>query len=418
MDRLAELIFTGDELLRGDIVNTNQAYLGQRLLQLGIFPQRSLSIADDLPAVAAAITESLNRHPELVVLSGGLGPTEDDLTREAVAAAVNAPLEHHEELLEQIRERFASRGYRMSESNRKQALLPEGATPIPIAGTAPGFYLDTGVTLLVALPGVPWELKEMWEGTVEPLLRARLPAGSGHAVRRVQTFGLGESVVAEKLAHLAWRGPDLHIGTRASIDGVTIILRSPDTADGLAALEKAVEQICLLLGERVVAVDGPGLPELVGQLLRARELTVSAAESCTAGLVAKRLTDVPGSSDYFVGGIAAYANRVKEQLLGVSHDLLVDRGAVSEEVAAAMVEGVRRLLGSDCALSTTGIAGPGGGSAEKPVGLVYVGSALGETIKIERLRLFGTREQIRERAALSALDLLRRRLLVEWPLPE
>lgn len=411
VDRTAELIFTGDELLRGDIVNTNQAYLGRRLLDLGIFPTRSLSVADDFAAIAAAIKESIARGPEVLVLSGGLGPTDDDLTREATAAALDRPLEHHEDLLEQIRERFASRGYRMGDNNRKQASLPRDAIALPISGTAPGYYLEHGPTLVVALPGVPWELKEMWEGVIEPLLRRRTAPGLGHVVRRIRTFGIGESMAAEKLAAFDWRGADVQIGTRANIDGLTIILRGPDSLEGVRRLDEVQAQIVVLLGERVFGVDGPGLPEVVGDLLRRDGLTVAVAESCTAGLVGKRLTDVPGSSDYFVGGVAAYADRVKQEVLGVPPELLAQHGAVSEEVAAAMAEGAVRLMKSDCALSTTGVAGPGGGTEEKPVGLVFIGSVVGGSTQVERLRLFGRRDQIRERAALSALDLLRRRLL-------
>ncbi len=413
MERSAELIFTGDELLRGDIVNTNQAYLGQCLLDLGVFARRSVCVEDDLEAIARAIADSLSRHPEVLVLSGGLGPTEDDLTREATAAALALPLEHHEELLAQIRERFEARGYRMSDSNRKQATIPQGAVPIPLAGTAPGFYVDMGETLLVALPGVPWELKEMWESTVEPLLRSRAGRGSSHLVKRILTFGIGESLIAEKLAELAWQGPTVHIGTRASLDGVTVILRGPDSSAGQQALQEAAERVCALLGDHVVSVDGPGLPEIVGELLRAHSLTLAVAESCTGGLLGKRVTDVPGSSDYFLGGVTAYSNEVKKTLLAVPGEVLTRYGAVSEEAARAMALGVCRLLGSDCALSTTGIAGPGGGSEDKPIGLVYIGSVVGAKVTVERLRLFGGREQIRERAALSALDLLRRRLSTE-----
>jgi nicotinamide-nucleotide amidase len=411
VNRTAELIFTGDELLRGDIVNTNQSYLGQRLLDLGIFPKRSLCVADDFDAIVAAIKESIAREPEVLVLSGGLGPTEDDLTREATADALQRPLQLHEGLLEQIRERFASRGYRMGDSNRKQALLPRGAVALPIAGTAPGFYLEQGPTLVVALPGVPWELTEMWEGTVEPLIRGRAASGLGHAVRRIRTFGIGESMAAERLAGLDWRGADVDIGTRANIDGLTIILRGPDSPEGRRRLDEVQELVCSILGERVFSVDGPGLPEITGDLLRRAGLTVAVAESCTAGLVGKRLTDVPGSSDYFVGGVAAYADRIKREVLGVPAALLAEHGAVSEETAVAMAEGVLRLMGSDCALSTTGVAGPGGGTEEKPVGLVFVGCVVEGVAQVERLRLFGRRDQIRERAALSALDLLRRRLL-------
>jgi nicotinamide-nucleotide amidase len=411
MDHAAEMIFTGDELLRGDAVNTNQAYLGQRLLDLGIFAAHALCVADQLPAIVAAIQESLSRHPSVLVLSGGLGPTEDDLTREATAEALGSPLEHHEDLLELIRERFASRGFTMGDSNRKQASLPQGASPIPISGTAPGFTIQHGDTLVVALPGVPWELKEMWEGTVEPMLRARSGPGSGHAVRRIRTFGIGESMAAEMLSELPWRGADVEIGTRAQLDGLTVVLRGSATPEGTQKLDALQERICEILGDRVFGLDSDGLPEIVGGLLRRSGLKVAVAESCTGGLVAKRFTDVPGSSAYFVGGVVAYDDDAKTEVLGVPTPLLIDHGAVSEEVAAAMAEGVSKLLATDCALSTTGIAGPEGGSEEKPVGLVFIGSVVRGETEVERLRLFGRRDQIRERAAMAALDLLRRRLL-------
>ncbi len=415
MDHAAEMIFTGDELLRGDAVNTNQAYLGQRLLDLGIFAAHALCVADQLPAIVTAIRESLSRRPTVLVLSGGLGPTEDDLTREATAEALHRPLEHHEDLLELIRERFASRGFTMGESNRKQASLPEGASPIPISGTAPGFTVQQGDTLVVALPGVPWELKEMWEGTVEPMLRARADTQDGHAVRRIRTFGIGESMAAEMLSELSWRGTDLEIGTRAQLDGLTVVLRGPATREGVQRLDALQQRICEILGDRVFGVDSDGLPEITGGLLRRSGLTVAVAESCTGGLLAKRVTDVPGSSAYFIGGVIAYENEVKTKVLGVPVPLLAEHGAVSEEVAEAMVEGVAKLLGTDCALSTTGIAGPEGGSEEKPVGLVFIGSVVRGETEVERLRLFGRRDQIRERAAMAAIDLLRRRLLRDYP---
>jgi competence/damage-inducible protein CinA-like protein len=411
VDRNAELIFTGDELLRGDIVNTNQAYLGQRLLDLGIFAARAVSVSDDLGAIVATIREALGRRPEVLVLSGGLGPTEDDLTREATAEALGIPLEHHDDLLDEIRAKFAARGYRMGDSNRKQAQLPRGATAIPISGTAPGFFIEHQGTLVVALPGVPWELKEMWEGTIEPRLTASPGAGTGHAVRRIRVFGIGESMAAEKLADLPWRGSDVEIGTRASLEELTIILRGPATPEGGRQLDEVQARVCALLGERVIGVDGPDLPEITGRLLVERGLTVAVAESCTGGLVGKRFTDVPGSSDYFLGGVTAYSNSVKTDVLDVPAEALAQYGAVSTEVAAAMAEGVGRLLGSGCALSTTGVAGPGGGTEEKPVGLVLIGSVVRGVTEVEKLRLFGRRDQIRERAALSALDLLRRRLL-------
>jgi len=416
MNSTAEMIFTGDELLRGDAVNTNQAYLGEKLLDLGILATHALCVADDRPAIVAAIRQSLVRRPVVLILSGGLGPTEDDLTREAAAEALDRPLEHHESLLALIRERFASRGFEMGESNRKQASLPRGSSPIPISGTAPGFMVQHGDTLVVALPGVPWELKEMWESTVDPLLRPRAGGKSGHAVRRIRTFGIGESTAAEMLSEFEWRGSEMEIGTRAQLDGLTIILRGAASPKGIENLDAAQARICAILGERVFGVDSEGLPEITGGLLRRFGLTVAVAESCTGGLVAKRFTDVAGSSDYFVGGVTAYSDDVKTRILGVPARLLAAHGAVSNEVAAAMAERVRGLLQTDCSVSTTGVAGPGGSSEEKPVGLVFIGSVVEGITQVERLRLFGRRDQVRERAALAAVDLLRRRLLRERPL--
>lgn len=417
----AEMIFSGDELLRGDTVNTNQPYLGERLLNLGIFATHALCVTDDLAAMVAAIEHSLARSPVVLVLSGGLGPTEDDLTREAVAAALGRPLEHHEDLLEQIRARFASRGFVMGDSNRKQASIPRGSSAIPLAGTAPGFCVQHGETLVVALPGVPWELKKMWEETVEPLLQARgaalTSAGPSHAqaVRRIRTFGIGESMLAEMLAEFDWRDPEATIGTRAHLDGVTVILRGKASALGEQRLDAVQQRIHDLLGDRVYGKDADELPEIIGGLLRSAGLTVAVAESCTGGLVGKRFTDIPGSSAYFLGGVTAYDNRVKTGMLGVPASLLTEKGAVSEEVAAAMAEGVCRVLGADCALSTTGVAGPDGATETKPVGLVYIGSVVGGVTVVEQVRMPGQRDQVRERAAYAALDLLRRRLQRQTP---
>jgi len=426
--RTAEMIFSGDELLRGDTLNTNQSYLGERLLDLGYFVSHALCVADELATMVGAIKASLARQPALLVLSGGLGPTEDDLTREAVTAALGLPLEQHADLLEAIRARFASRGLVMSETNRKQASIPRGATVLTFSGTAPGFALETGPTLLAALPGVPWELKEMWESQVEPLLHARpgsayaaaspgQSAGdqiagpiAAHEVRRLRVFGLGESVVAQKLADLDWRDPQATVGTRANLDGITLILRGRATPESKSRLDAVQDRIVRELGEQVYSLTNQDLPVVVGGLLRNAGLTVAVAESCTGGLLGKRFTDVPGSSRYFLGGVIAYDNRAKTGLLGVPATLLAEKGAVSEEVAAAMAEGACRALGSDCGLSTTGVAGPDGGTEEKPVGLVYLGCVAGGTTTVERLRLFGERDQIRERAAFAALDLLRRRL--------
>ena len=408
----AEMIFTGDELLRGDAVNTNQTFLGERLLELGILTTRAVCVPDSTSGIVSEIRASLERKPEILVLSGGLGPTEDDLTREAVSAALNAPLRLHEDLLQKINGFFVSRSYSMSEANRKQAFLPEGATAIPFAGTAPGFYISSGDTLVVALPGVPWELEQMWIATVEPLLDGeRFKNRSiGHDVRRIRTFGIGESALAELLSGFDWHDEFVTMGTRANLAGVSLILRGRASEAGRARLDETQRQVAALLGEHIYSMRGQTLPEVVGELLRSAGLTVATAESCTGGLVGRLLTDVSGSSDYFMGGVIAYDNSVKIRVLDVPESTLATVGAVSAETAAAMAQGAAKLLSTECALSTTGVAGPGGGTEEKPVGTVFIGSVMDGETEVEELHLFGDRGQIRERSAYAALDLLRRRL--------
>lgn len=410
----AELIFTGDELLRGDIVNTNQAYLGERLLEAGIFTTHAVSVTDDREAISRAIVSALLRHPDVLILSGGLGPTEDDLTREAVADALNQPLELQEGLLEAIRERFRMLDMRMGESNRKQALIPRGAVAIPMVGTAPGFWIEEGETLIAAVPGVPRELEEMWAGTLAPLVSRRLgrrdPDGEP-AVRRLRLHGIGESTLADLLAEIPWRGEGVEIGTRASLDGITLVLRAQPDGDSRERLAQVEERVRNVLGVKIFGSDDETLAGVLGALLRDRGLTLATAESCTGGLVAKRLTDHPGSSDFFVGGVVTYSDALKTRLLGVEPAFLKEHGAVSEEVALAMARGARERLGAECSIATTGIAGPTGGSAEKPVGLVYVATAIGDDVQARQFNMFRSREEIRERTAYASLDVLRRRLL-------
>src|SRR5680860_1508662 len=276
----AELIFTGDELLRGDIVNTNQAYLGERLLELGVFATHAVSVTDDREAISRAIVSSLLRHPDILILSGGLGPTEDDLTREAVSDALNRPLVLHEELLELIRERFRMLDIHMGESNRKQALIPTGAQAIPIVGTAPGFWIEDGETLIAALPGVPRELEQMWTGTLGPLVSHRLgqrePAGEP-AVRRLRLHGIGESTLADVLSEIPWRGEGVEIGTRASLDGITLILRAQPDRNSRERLAEVEERVRDVLGVKIFGSDDDTLAGILGTLLRDRGLTIATA---------------------------------------------------------------------------------------------------------------------------------------------
>jgi nicotinamide-nucleotide amidase len=410
----AELIFTGDELLRGDTVNTNQAYLGERLLELGAFTTHAVSVTDDREAISRAIVSALLRNPDILILSGGLGPTEDDLTREAVSDALGRDLVFHEDILEDIRARFRKLGMQMGDSNKKQALIPHGANVIPFIGTAPGFWLEDGGTLIAALPGVPRELEQMWESTLAPLVSRSLGRhghGEEPAVRRLRLHGIGESTLADILKEIPWRGAGVEIGTRATLDGITLILRAQpnkDARDQLASVEERVRDV---LGSKIFGSGDDTLAGVLGILLRDRGLTVATAESCTGGLIAKRLTDEPGSSDYFVGGVVAYSNDLKTGVLGVDPGLIAEHGAVSEEVARAMAQGARDRLGGTCAIATTGVAGPAGGTSAKPVGLVYVATAVRDDVRVRQFNMFRSRDEIRERAAFAALDVLRRRLL-------
>jgi nicotinamide-nucleotide amidase len=414
MERTAEMVFTGDELLRGDIVNSNQAFLGERLVEAGYLPTHAVSVLDDQDSIVAALRAALQRRPAVLLISGGLGPTDDDLTRESVGAALGLPLVHHEELLEKIRARFEQLGLSMSDSNRKQALVPEGATPIAFTGTAPGFWLCRGETLIAALPGVPQELRTMWRETLAPLLapaKGTSGRGGGHLVRRLRIYGMGESTLAEALQDIAWRGTAVEVGTRASLDGLTLILRAKPGVSSHEELDRLETQVRALLGAKVFGEGADTLPSVAGGLLAERGLTLATAESCTGGLLGKLVTDVPGSSSYYLGGVVSYSNELKTRLLGVPPTVLAEKGAVSEETAIAMAQGARDRLGADIALSVTGIAGPGGGTAEKPVGLVYLGLADATGATVRRYRLFSSREDIRTRAAYTALDLMRRKLL-------
>ena len=296
----AEFIFTGDELLRGDTINTNQAYLGEGLLDVGVFPTHALTVTDDREAIAAAIRTALERRPDVLLISGGLGPTEDDLTREAVGDALGRALVHREDLLDQIRARFAQLGIPMGDSNRKQALIPDGSTPMPFSGTAPGFWLIEGDTLLAALPGVPRELRQMWTDTLRPLvlthLRGHENDETGVVVRRLRVHGMGESTLAEVLRDIPWRGSGVDVGTRAALDGITVILRAQPDPAARIRLARMEEQIRDILGTKIYGTGDDDLAAVVGSLLRDRGLTVATAESCNGGLLAKRLTDPPRST--------------------------------------------------------------------------------------------------------------------------
>jgi nicotinamide-nucleotide amidase len=410
--RSAEIVTIGTEILLGDLVDTNTSWLSQRLAALGIGIYRHTTVGDNSERIVGALRDAASRT-DLVITTGGLGPTSDDLTNECLANLVGRDMVEYPEAREHVDEMFRRFGRSPSPSNYKQALFPQGARLIPNPlGTAMGALLDADGTLFATLPGVPPEMKRMFDEMLEPLIRNR---SDGSIVSRTLWFaGIGESALAERVqdfldasdptvAPLAGQGKvRLRITTRAA---------TPDQAEAkIAPVEK---EILARVGEFFFGEDEETLESAVGRLLEGRDATLALAESCTGGLLAKRLTDVPGSSAYFVEGLVTYSNESKERLLGVPRPTLEVHGAVSEPVARAMAEGARSLAGSDYGLSITGVAGPGGGTDEKPVGLVYVGIADQEGATAEGVDLSAwseSREAIRERSANRALDLLRLRL--------
>jgi len=399
---------SGDELLDGRTRDTNGAYLSAQLTREGVQVVRLLVVPDDLRLLVAAVREALALEPAVLVLSGGLGTTHDDLTAAALAEATGRTLEEHPEALEMVTRRTrdvaARRHLDFDETlarTRRQALLPRGARPVPPAGVAPGIALREGPTRLYALPGVPSELRAMWSWVRGELAAAGVLADVVDRVVRV--FGVGELQV----------GPVIDAAPRALVDAavtvgggeVTVRLRHPRTSEAQREADTLVAALCEAVP--VFSDDGRTVDEIVADALRSRGATVAVAESCTGGLLGGRLTALPGSSDYFLGGVIAYADDVKLAVLGVDPDVLGRHGAVSGEVAEAMAEGARRLTGATYGVATTGIAGPGGGTADKPVGLVYLGCATPLGCRSVRERFPGGRESVREWTVATALHLLR-----------
>ena len=385
-ERSVEVLCVGTELLLGNILNGNARWLAERLAGLGLPHYRQEVVGDNRERLIAAVRAAAGRC-RVLITTGGLGPTPDDLTTEAIAAAFGTPLVEHPAIWEGIRTRIEARGRVVAPSNRRQAFLPEGAAVLPNpTGTAPGmiwtptpavpgFPILSGFTVLT-FPGVPSELHAMWEATAEPWLRNAGLAQGVFASRLLRFWGVAESTLAEQVADLL----DLNNPTVAPYAGagevkLRLTARAAD-ADAAEALLKPVElDLRSRTGSLCFGTDNDSLASVVLERLRRRGETLAVAESCSGGGLGAALAAVPGASDVFLGGVIAYANSLKEGLLGVPPGLLVEHGAVSDPVAIAMAEGVRRRTGSDWALSVTGIAGPGGGSAAKPVGLVHLGLA-------------------------------------------
>lgn len=408
-----EIVAVGNELLTGDTLDTNGRFLTRAIETLGLAPRFKHVAGDREEDIVLVLREAAVRS-DAVLVTGGLGPTEDDLTRKSVALAFGRRLIFHPELLEPIQSWFARAGLAMPKDNERQALLPSGAKPLinPL-GTAPGFILEDGKTSVIVLPGVPREMREMYEASVHPYLASRFKGGETWDVRTVRTTGVPESKVNELMGGLLDLSRNPQVGLTASDLGVDLRIRaragSRDAAR--AMIDALVLEARARLGPAIYSETGEGMEQVVGRLLAERRETLAIAESCTGGLISGRVTSVSGSSVYFERGVVSYSNESKEALLGVPRAALTAYGAVSLETARAMAEGIRGSTGTDFGLSVTGIAGPTGGTAEKPVGLVHIALAVrgGET-RVEEHHFPGDREMVRARSAQAALDLLRRHL--------
>lgn len=411
MSHTAELIAVGTELLLGNIANTDAQMISQGLSQLGINVYYHTVVGDNPQRVRQAVDIARGRA-DILITTGGLGPTCDDLTKVAVAQAFGKELVYHEPSAQRIRERFAQRGTPVTENNFQQAMVPEGCTVLDNDwGTAPGVAFQAGGTHVLMLPGPPRECAMMFRHRALPYLQ-KLSDGV-IASRTVKTFGIGESAAEALLRDLmnALHNPTLAPYAKPTGTELRITAHAPTREEALRLIAPVEEQVKAILGDKVIGVDVDSLEEVCFALLKDRGLTVGTAESCTGGLLAKLLTDLPGSSAVFRGGVVSYTNGVKAGLLGVPQDLLDRYGAVSPQVAEAMARGAKASLGCDIALSTTGVAGPDADDRGNPIGLVYLGLAWGDQCQVTEFRAGPVeRERVRRQAAQTALDLLRRHL--------
>ncbi|MFN6963073.1 MAG: competence/damage-inducible protein A [Pyrinomonadaceae bacterium] len=408
----AEIIAIGSELLTPDRTDTNSLWLTARLNELGIEVLLKTIVGDDEARLEEVIRDAVKRS-DLVITTGGLGPTEDDITRPVAARALGRELVYHDEIEDQLRERFSLWGREMPEINKRQAYVIEGAEILPNPnGSAVGMLIETDGRTIAIFPGPPREMQPMFSDHVWPRLAEK--AGGLRKKRRVlKVSGLGESAVDEAISPIyrAFETIETSILFNRSEVEVHLTAKARSESEADEALDECTRRIVEKLGHAVFSTSGESLEEVVGRLLTERSATLSVAESCTGGLIGSRITDVAGSSRYFIEGVVSYSNDAKIRTLGVPRETIEKHGAVSAETAQAMAAGMRHLARTDYALSVTGIAGPGGGSSSKPVGTVFVGLADEEGVKTVRLHLPGDRYLVRWRSSQAALDLLRRRLL-------
>ena len=408
----AEIIATGTELLTGGSLDTNSLFLSEELLLVGLETVFKTVVGDDEKDMEEAVRRALERV-DAVIITGGLGPTEDDITRKVIAKLTKKRLILNDDALKAIHARLGARGKEFAVTNDRQALMPSGARLLMNpAGSAPGFYIDEEGTFLAVLPGVPREMRAMFTESLRPVLAERF--GGKSFVRRkiLRTAGMWESAVNQAIEDIIRRGPAvIGMSVKEACVDIRIIAQGTNAEQAHNLLENTEKAIREKLGDAVYGVDGQEMEEVIGALLKQRRLTLSVAESCTGGLIGGRITNVAGSSEYFLRGAVVYSNTAKTAMLGVPAELIERHGAVSSEVAAAMAQGIRQTAQTDLGLSVTGIAGPGGGTEKKPVGLVYTALASPQGVKTAEHRFLGGRAQIRARAMQMALDMVRRHLI-------
>ena len=408
----AEIIAIGSELLSPNKSDTNSLWLTDQLNRIGIDVKLKTIVGDDDARLEEVVKDAVKRS-RVVIATGGLGPTEDDITRKVVARALGRRLSLNESLLEEIRAKFQKFGVNMPERNSRQAMVIDGAEVLPNPnGSAPGLYLEQGSCAVALFPGPPREMKPMFENHVKPRLE-NMAGGVRFATRMMRVTGMGESAVDEKISpiYTQFDNPQTTILFNSSEVEIHLRAHGRTEGDAEALLDHLSLKIEQTLGNSVFSFRGETMEEVVGRRLAMTEFTLAVAESCTGGLIAQRLTSVPGSSKYFIEGLVTYSNESKTRLLGVDKKLIKEFGAVSQQVARDMARGVRHKAKTDFGLAVTGIAGPDGGTEEKPVGLVYIALADDAHTEHKKLTLPGDRELIRWRASQAALDMLRRRLI-------
>lgn len=406
----AEIICIGTELLLGQIVDTNAAYLAKELAELGIDLYHKSTVGDNLERIIATLGQAWKRS-DLLILSGGLGPTQDDLTREAVAGLLDEELEFNSEAWDQVRAYFEKTGRPLSENNRRQAMFPRSGRVIPNRlGTAPAMLVEKDKHILITLPGVPSELKGLWEDSFKPYLREELQRRGKSVLTSlfVRMVGIGEGAMEEKIIDLIQGQTNPTIAPYASRGEVALRITAKSDSEeyNRALIKGTLDLITERLGPYIYGYDQDNLETVIGRMLKTKGWRLGLAESCTGGLIGHRVTNVPGSSDYYLGGVNSYSNQLKMDLLGVAETTLALYGAVSPETAAAMAEGIKKITGADVGLAVTGIAGPGGGSEAKPVGLVYLAVALPDRTEVERRIFPFDRIGNKEAAAQAGLALL------------